>query len=54
MIFHRILHRFLWNFIGISPNILENVDNSAEFQNFWEILEKNPENWQNFNRILMY
>ena len=26
--FHLILHRFWWNFLGISPNILENVEKS--------------------------
>ena len=37
--FHRILHRFWWFFFGISPNILENVEKSWNFQNnFWKIL----------------
>ena len=38
--FHRKLIRFWWFFLRISPNILENVEKSQHFQNFWRILKK--------------
>ena len=52
--FHRILHKFQWEFLRISMNNLENVDKSS---NFWI----SDEFWQNFlnserisTRILMF
>ena len=52
--FHRILIRFWWIFLGISPNILENVEKSWNSQNFWWILRIFSEFWKNCNGILMF
>ena len=43
----------LINFLGISANVVENVEKSQNFQNFWRGVRIFPELWQNFDGVLM-
>ena len=52
-IFHRILLRFWWKFLGISRNILECIEKSLNFTFSDEFEQKIIQFWQRLDRILV-